>query len=109
MIDLTDWTHYNDFNNYSAWYRFLDKVISIPEGMDITFRDGRPIVAAIFEQETGVYMCACRSDDPKLLYGEMDKLWADDDVLEIIMLKIDIMLHGYGYRVVPCKKVLENK
>lgn len=104
MIDLSDWEYYKDFDGYGAWYRLEKFQMEVPEGLEVTFKDGRPIVAAIFEQKSGSFICSCKSDDPELGYGEMDDFWVDDEDLEIIMLKMDIKLHGYGYRVVPGKK-----
>lgn len=106
---LTDWEYFIESDGHGSWYRLLDcDPMQAPEGLEITFRNGKPIVAAIFEQRNGPFICSCKSNDPEIRYGEMDDFWADDDVLEVIMLKLDIKLHGYGYKVIPCQKVLKK-
>lgn len=108
MKNLSDWTFYEEDGDYPAWYRFLTEKKEVSEGLEITFKNGYPIIAAIFCQGNGSFICACNSNDPEVLYGELDQLYVEDGEIEIIMLTMDIKLHGYGYKVVPGKKAQEN-
>lgn len=108
MKKLTDWMFYSEPGEYPAWYRFLTEKKEIPEGLDITFRDGRPIIAAIFVQNNGTFICGCNSNGPEVSYGELDDISVKDSDIEVTLLLMDIKLHGYGYEVIPGKKVLKN-
>jgi len=107
MLEVTDWVFCNKQATYPAWYRFLKTKEEIPEGMDVTFKDGYPIIAAIFYQDNEVFFCACNSNRGTV-FGELDDMFVEDEDLEIVMLKIDIKLHSYGYRVVPGRKDVKN-